>query len=285
MKAKAPNNTVKYPMTNDSSPLSLLVDAAGSQSSDERIRVENEKMPAQQSPGNCSKKESTCTRTGNSERESETVKKQPPQMKVPVASAPGVNDKTSLHQQLSAYAAAAQQHVAALTRANDFRAAVAAAQLQQFAAQIQNQDMLFASAAALTQQQLGLTGLAEGVQNQKQQLEALQRQQQQLLLMSAAAAAAAATPAPKSQLTSSALAARQQIQDAQLPPGQTNQDTILNRAGLHRAPTGLTSSSSVAGSTSTGTVSTQRPAGSVIVPCRARGMPMDHNFKVSRGDL
>jgi hypothetical protein len=82
--------------------------------------------------------------------------------------------------------------------------------------------------------------------------------------------------APASQLTSSALASRQQLQDAQMAPGQTNQDT-LDRAGLHRAP--VHSGSSVAGST--GTVSTQIPKRSSIAPCRARGMPMDHNFKVS----
>jgi hypothetical protein len=78
-----------------------------------------------------------------------------------------------------------------------------------------------------------------------------------------------------SQLTSSALAARQQIQDAQMP---TNQDMILDRAGLHRAPVVTASTASINSSKS----SIQNPPGSVVVPCRARGMPMDHNFKASQ---
>ena len=182
-------------------------------------------------------------------------------------------------QQQAALAAAAQQQLAALALATDIRAAVATAQLQQ-ANQIQNQDILIARATALGQnqlnlagigqQQLGLASIAGGLS--KEQLEQLQEYQKQLLSM-----ASPMMSAPASQLTSSVLAARQQLQDAQMAPGQTNQDTILDRAGLHRAP--AHSGSSLAGSFCSG--STQVPPGSSIVPCRARGMPMDHNFKVS----
>jgi hypothetical protein len=189
------------------------------------------------------------------------------------------NCDTTLLQQQAAFAAAAQQQVAAFALAAEIRAAVATAQLQQ-AKQIQNQDVLIARAAALSQNHLNLAGighqqlllasLAGGLSND--QVQQLQEYQKQMLSL-----ASAMISAPASQLTSSALAARQQLQDAQMAPGQTNQDKILDRAGLHRAP--VHSGSSVAGST--GTVSTQIPKGSSIVSCRARGMPMDHNFKVS----
>jgi len=242
------------------SPLSLLLDAADSQTSE---KGKEGKMKSATAPPNPNT--NTKLQTPAQPKEIQSQQQRQLQAILPLVPHPaGINGATLLQQQ-AAFAAAAQQQVAALALATDIRAAVAAAQLQQ-AANIQNHDLLIARAAALNQQQLGLAGLAGGLS--KEQLEELQRQQH-LIAMAA-----------PGQLTSSALAARQQIQDAQMPPGQTNQDTILNRAGLHRAPMGVPSSSSIAGSTSTGLMSIQKPPGSVVVPCRARGMPMDHNFKV-----
>ena len=244
----------------------MLVDAAGSQSEGKRIEEKSgQPDPSPSAGANAGSTPPNIVPQQNNQHQPSDA---------------SVMSDASLIQQQATLAAAVQQQVAALVLATDIRAAVAAAQLQQ-AAQIQNQDILMARAAALSQQQLGLAGISQqnfglaGIAGlSKDQLEELQKQQKQMLSMAAPIMAG-----PPPQLTSSALAASQQLQDAQMPPGQTNLDAILDRAGLHQAS--IHSSASVAGSTSTGTGGIQRPPGSTLVPCRARGMPMDHNFKVN----
>ena len=246
------------------SSLSLLVDAASSQGISDRIEGKSASVePPPPTAGSSLPPQAT-----RLAREIVTDKPQQ-QVILPHRSVSGLNG-VNLFQQHNALAAAQQQQVAALALAADISAAVTSAQLQQ-AVQIQNHDLLIARAIAVAQQQLGLPGLTCVIS--KQQLEEFQRRQ---LLAIAGHAAQLGNSAP-SQLTSSVLAAHQQIQGAHM---STNQDSILDRAGLHRAPVVASCSASVAPSSSNSSI--QKPPGSVVVPCRARGMPMDHNFKASQ---
>lgn len=158
---------------------------------------------------------------------------------------------------------AAQQddHASSLAFATEMgiRAGIAA-QLRQ-AAQNQNHDLLLARAIAQqnqNQQQLGFGGLGmDRIQElqQAQQLEELQRHQ---LLISAFTG--------QSQLN------RQQLQDSwalQKTPDVASHRTLMSADAL---PTSLAKAST--------SKKSKKPPGSVVVPCRARGMPVDHNFKV-----
>lgn len=170
----------------------------------------------------------------------------------------GMSD-TSFLQRQAALARAAQLQVAALALSCNVRATVLAAQLHHGSAQIQDQESpITAGGEAFHQQLIDLAALTGGLENQF-------------------ARPAASIPSLTSQLTSSALAACQQIQDAQMPPGQTNQDANLHRAGLLRAVATKILTPSVKETTR----EMERPPGPAVTPCRARSMPMDHNFKVS----
>lgn len=194
--------------------------------------------------------------------------------------------------QQNALAAAAQQQqqqqqLASLALASDIRSALAAAHLRQQAAQFQNHDFLLARAAAAQGLGLGGGGLGNSSIEKLQQdlelqrLEELERRQQLL---------AAAGRAP--------MQARQQMEMQEAQARQEQLDRQLQREGLLAAATArsnMASSSEVqsnpgaaaaaaAAATATrrdsGKEEFQKTPGSVIVPCRARGMPMDHNFKV-----
>mmetsp|Transcript_31413 Transcript_31413/g.34777 ORF Transcript_31413/g.34777 Transcript_31413/m.34777 type:complete len:620 (+) Transcript_31413:70-1929(+) len=186
-----------------------------------------------------------------------------------------LGDADIFQQNAAIVAAQQQQQAAALALASDIRTAVAAAQLRQ-AAQLQNQDLLLARTAAL--QQLGALGGGGNMDQIHQELE-LQRleelERRQLL-------AAATGGAPMG-----ALAARQQLelQEAQIRQEQLDRqlssqsESLLDRAGL-RAPadSGINRNSNEEVNSKE---SFQKTPGSVVVPCRARGMPMDHNFKTA----
>lgn len=171
-------------------------------------------------------------------------------------------------------AAQQQQQAAALALASDIRTAVAAAQLRQ-AAQFQNHDFLLARTAAL--QQLGALG-GGGFEQLQQELELhkLEEMERRQLL---AAAAAAGTPM-------AALAARQQeLQEAHMRQEQLDRqiaggggESLMDRAALRAQNEGAGHASAGDGG---GKDSFQKTPGSVVVPCRARGMPMDHNFKTA----
>jgi hypothetical protein len=88
-----------------------------------------------------------------------------------------------------------------------------------------------------------------------------------------------------------ALAARQQLEqlheaqfredqlNRQLQQGGESAEAILQRAGLRGS--GIADSAASGRRHSEISKDTfQKTPGSVVVPCRARGMPMDHNFKV-----
>ena len=188
-------------------------------------------------------------------------------------------------QNASLLAAQQQQQAAALALASDIRTAVAAAQLRQ-AAQFQNHDFLMARAAAMQQQHMGLGGGGNGLDPLQQEFE-LQRleeiERRQLM-----AAAAAGGPGGLG-----VLAARQQLEQLQeaqyreehlnrhLHQGGESAEAMLQRAGLR----GASAADSVISGRSNGESSKdtfQKTPGSVVVPCRARGMPMDHNFKVKK---
>lgn len=167
-----------------------------------------------------------------------------------------------------------QQHAAALALASDIRTAVAAAQLRQ-AAQLQNHDFLLARTAAL--QQLGALGAGGvGFEQLQQELELhkLEEMERRQLL---AATAAGGTPM-------AALAARQQelhevhLRQEQLERhmGSGAAEAMLERVRAQNESTARASAGDVGGKDSF-----QKIPGSVVVPCRARGMPMDHNFKTA----
>ncbi len=193
--------------------------------------------------------------------------------------------------QQNALAAAAQQQqqqqqLASFALASDIRSALAAAHLRQQAAQFQNHDFFLARAAAAQGLGLGGGGLANAASIEKlqqdlelQRLEELERRQQLL---------AAAGRAP--------MAARQQMEMQEAQARQEQLDRQLQREGLIAASSarssmgsGEVSSNPAAGGGGGGAATRrdsgkeefQKTPGSVIVPCRARGMPMDHNFKVS----
>lgn len=175
-------------------------------------------------------------------------------------------------------AAQQQQQAAALALASDIRTAVAAAQLRQ-AAQLQNQDFLLARTAAL--QQLGLGGGGAGGAgmehlHQELELHRLEEYERRQLLAAAASGAPIGALAARQQLELQEAQIRQEQLDRQLSQGN---DSMLDRAGL-RAPSdgaGGRNASAEGGSKD----SFQKTPGSVVVPCRARGMPMDHNFKTA----
>jgi hypothetical protein len=187
------------------------------------------------------------------------------------------------NQNATLLAAQQQQQAAALALASDIRSAVAAAQLRQ-AAQFQNHDFLLARAAAM-QQQMGLGGGGGGGNGldplqhelELQRLEELERRQ----LMAAAGGPGGL----------GALAARQQLEqlqeaqfreehmNRQLQQGGESAESMLQRAGL-RGAGAADSVPSGRGNGESSKDTFQKTPGSVVVPCRARGMPMDHNFKV-----
>ena len=205
------------------------------------------------------------------------------------------NEGDIYSQNASLLAAQQQQQAAALALASDIRTAVAAAQLRQ-AAQFQNHDFLMARAAMHQQQQqqqhqhLGLGGGGVGGGNgldplqqelELQRLEEIERRQ----LM---AAAAAGGPGGLG-----VLAARQQLEQLQeaqfreehlnrhLHQGGETAEAMLQRVGLRGAST-ADSVISGRGNGESSKDTFQKTPGSVVVPCRARGMPMDHNFKVMK---
>lgn len=179
-------------------------------------------------------------------------------------------------------AAQQQQQAAALALASDIRTAVAAAQLRQ-AAQYQNQDHLFMSRNA-TLQQLGLGGGlgGGGIEQLQQELELhrLEEMERRQLLAAASAGAPMGALAARQQMELQEAQMRQEQYERQMGGGGGGgQESMLDRAGL-RPPMdngGGRGPSSDAGSKD----SFQKTPGSVVVPCRARGMPMDHNFKTA----
>lgn len=176
-------------------------------------------------------------------------------------------------------AAQQQQQAAALALASDIRSAVAAAQLRQ-AAQLQNQDLLLARAAAMQQQLGGLGGVDVQQELELQRLEELERRQ---LLAAAAAGAPIGALAARQQLELQEAQLRQEQIDRQLQQAAAG-DSILDRAGMRPpAPDPSAPTCRVVPSSDQATKDTfQKTPGSVVVPCRARGMPMDHNFKVCK---
>jgi hypothetical protein len=177
--------------------------------------------------------------------------------------------------------AAQHQQAAALALANDIRHAVAAAQLRQ-AAQFQNHDFLLARTAAL--QQLGALGATGGgFEHLQQELELQKLEEIERRHILAAAAAAGRGPM-------AALVARQQeLQEAQLRQeqlerqigGRSAAEAVLaerNAAAIRGQNEASNRTSSIENGNKE---SFQKTPGSVVVPCRARGMPMDHNFKTA----
>eukprot|EP00543_Licmophora_paradoxa_P006206 CAMPEP_0202445890 /NCGR_PEP_ID=MMETSP1360-20130828/4607_1 /ASSEMBLY_ACC=CAM_ASM_000848 /TAXON_ID=515479 /ORGANISM="Licmophora paradoxa, Strain CCMP2313" /LENGTH=556 /DNA_ID=CAMNT_0049062295 /DNA_START=45 /DNA_END=1715 /DNA_ORIENTATION=- len=196
----------------------------------------------------------------------------------------GMADAELLQQNAALVAAQQQQQAAALALASDIRTAVAAAQLRQ-AAQFQNQDLLLARAAAV-QQQLGALGGAPGVDQLQHELELrgleeLERRQ----LLAAAAGAPLGSIAARQQLEFQEAHMRQEQLDRQLGANGGESSGLLERAGLRQGPVAAPEpTSSAATRTQSETPSKesfQKTPGSVVVPCRARGMPMDHNFKTA----
>lgn len=180
-------------------------------------------------------------------------------------------------------AAQQQQQAAALALASDIRTAVAAAQLRQ-AAQFQNHDFLLARTAAL--QQLGTLGGGGGggggfeQLQQELELHKLEEMERRQLMAAAVGGNPMGALAARQQELQEAHMRQEQL-DRQLSGGgdrDRERESMLERAGL-RAPT------DGGGRTSTGNGgskdSFQKTPGSVVVPCRARGMPMDHNFKTA----
>ena len=167
----------------------------------------------------------------------------------------------------AALAAQQQQQAVAMGLATDLRTAVAAAQLQQ-AAHFQTQDLLMMIAA----QQLGLQGsmalenLQErDIMQRQQEMEELQRRH---MLLSMNQQGQATNDVPTQQ------------GETQLRQDQLKQDSTLDRSELC-APASNNSVESVSELAPTTKNNCTNPPGSIVVPCRARGMPMDHNFEVS----
>jgi hypothetical protein len=164
-----------------------------------------------------------------------------------------------------------QQQAAALALASDIRTAVAAAQLRQ-AAQFQNHDFLLARTAAL--QQLGALGGGGFDQlHQELELHKLEEMERRQLL------AAAAGGAPMA-----ALAARQhELQEAHMRQEQLDRQLGVGGAEAIMERVRAQNEGGIRASSGDGGVkdSFQKTPGSVVVPCRARGMPMDHNFKTA----
>jgi hypothetical protein len=162
------------------------------------------------------------------------------------------------HQQLGFRRTQEEQAALALAAEMDRRSSLAA-QLRQAAAQNQNQELLLAR--ALTQQQLGIGRFGmDRLQDlhQAQQLEELQRRH---LLMPSVAR--------RSQFS------QQQLQDVLSLQSRSD--------AFQRAPAAADGHSTSHGNDLVDKGKKfQKPPGSVVVPCRARGMPVDHNFKVSR---
>jgi hypothetical protein len=204
--------------------------------------------------------------------------------------------------------AAQQQQAAALALASDIRNAVAAAQLRQ-AAQFQNHDFLLARTAAL--QQLGAFGAAgaAGLEHLKQEIEFQKLEEWERRQLLAAAAAAN----NGNSMVALAAARQHELQEAHLRQEQLDRhihgmgaaEALIERAAL-RAQTdakhiignnqvnkninnisSLTNPSSFdsafrnASTEKDAKDAFQKTPGSVVVPCRARGMPMDHNFKTA----
>mmetsp|Transcript_4042 Transcript_4042/g.6312 ORF Transcript_4042/g.6312 Transcript_4042/m.6312 type:complete len:666 (+) Transcript_4042:42-2039(+) len=187
-----------------------------------------------------------------------------------------LGDGDLFNQNAAIVAAQQQQQAAALALASDIRTAVAAAQLRQ-AAQLQNQDILFARTAAL--QQLGALGGSGNVDQFQQELELqrLEELERRQLLAAASSGAPVGALAARQQFELQEHQIRQEQLDRQLS-GQ-NGESLLDRAGLRAtADSGGTRSTSEETSNKD---SFQKTPGSVVVPCRARGMPMDHNFKTA----
>ena len=183
-------------------------------------------------------------------------------------------------------AAQQQQQAAALALASDIRTAVAAAQQLRQAAQFQNHDFLLARTAAL--QQLGTLGGGGGggggggfeQLQQELELHKLEEMERRQLMAAAVGGNPMGALAARQQELQEAHMRQEQL-DRQLSGGgdrDRERESMLERAGL-RAPT------DGGGRTSTGNGgskdSFQKTPGSVVVPCRARGMPMDHNFKTA----
>lgn len=179
-----------------------------------------------------------------------------------------------------------QQQAAAMALASDIRSAMAAAQIRQ-AAQFQNQDLLLARAAAQHQRGAlglqGVTGLDQLQELEIQRLEELERRQ---LMASAglgganlAAAAAAGGGLAKRQIEMHEAQLRQDHLDREM-----KQNSMLAREGLRQEVTqarmAATENPIPITTSSNSKEHFQKTPGSVVVPCRARGMPMDHNFKV-----
>jgi hypothetical protein len=77
-----------------------------------------------------------------------------------------------------------------------------------------------------------------------------------------------------SSITGQSQLSRQQLQDAWSLQSRPD--------AFHRAPTAADGLSTSHGNDSLDKGKKfQKPPGSVVVPCRARGMPVDHNFKVT----
>eukprot|EP00545_Synedropsis_sp_CCMP1620_P013422 CAMPEP_0119005676 /NCGR_PEP_ID=MMETSP1176-20130426/1861_1 /TAXON_ID=265551 /ORGANISM="Synedropsis recta cf, Strain CCMP1620" /LENGTH=573 /DNA_ID=CAMNT_0006957513 /DNA_START=29 /DNA_END=1750 /DNA_ORIENTATION=- len=198
------------------------------------------------------------------------------QLRAGTLGAGSLGENEFFQQNAALVAAQQQQQAAALALASDIRTAVAAAQLRQHA-QFQNQDLMLARNATL--QQLGLGGGGGGVEQLQQELELhrLEEMERRQLMAAAAAGGPMGNLNARQQLELQEAQIRQEQYDRQMGGGGGG-ESLLDRAGL-RAPmdNGGRGPANDAGSKD----SFQKTAGSVVVPCRARGMPMDHNFKTA----
>lgn len=152
-------------------------------------------------------------------------------------------------------------------------------------------------------------GAGAGLASELEHLQRLEEMERRQRLAAAAAADASSrlggSPAPTTTSSSAATAALASrgtdgiaggvrghvIRDERIPGGhipRPNLDTSSNSKQEVAAPAGGGSAATIGGD-ETGGASTEaeckeemeKTPGSVIVPCRARGMPMDHNFKTA----
>ena len=226
-------------------------------------------------------------------------------MRAAAGAAGGLNEADCLHHNHAALMAAQQQQqqhqqVTAMALANDLRSAMAAAQLRQ-AAQLQGQDLIFARAAAMQQQLGGHGGVDIQQELELQRIEELERRQLLAAAVGAGAPFAGISARQQYELREAQLRQDQldrQIQQAaatSAPAGAApvSSESILDRSGVRGAvPDAAAPSARVPATVAAAPAPTreqqqtkdtfQKTPGSVVVPCRARGMPMDHNFKVRR---
>jgi len=300
--------------TNEASPLSLLVHAAdaqtqGSPGASSLARLTNGAIErGRVAPASGSSLEEQL-RQHQAAARAEAIHQSISQLRGGGTGAGGSLEAELFHQN-AALMSAQQHYAAALALANDIRGAVAAAQLNQ-APQFQNhQDLLFSRATAL-QNQIGAlggagpAGSAPAVElsqlQQELELQGLEELERRQLLGSAADApghlAAMSSRHQSEQLREAHLRQEQLINFQQGLRDPEHSRALLERAGFRQsdttdapsivpssaepAPHTQVSNDSAQNDQSSEKESFQKTPGSVVVPCRARGMPMDHNFKTA----